>query len=71
LSEFLIEFYCTIQLSYTEGEIYIMNKLSEQELSQISGGIWPLVVAGYLGYQAFEHSDQIVAGWNHAGKKHL
>lgn len=48
-----------------------MNTLSEQELATVSGGIWPAVVGAYLGYQAFEHSDQIVAGWKHAGKRHL
>lgn len=47
------------------------KKLNEQELSQIEGGFWPAVVGAYLGYQAFEHFDQIKEGWNNAGHKHL
>lgn len=48
-----------------------MKQLSEQELAQVSGGFWPIALGAYLGYQAFEHSDQIGAGWKHAGKGHL
>ncbi|WP_420063270.1 class IIb bacteriocin, lactobin A/cerein 7B family [Leuconostoc lactis] len=46
------------------------STLNNTELNNVSGGWWQ-IVAAYLGYQAFEHSDQIVAGWEKAGNKRL
>jgi hypothetical protein len=42
--------------------------LTEKELQDMNGGAWPLVllVVGYLAWDAWSHSDQIIKGWNDA-----
>lgn len=41
------------------------NNLSDQDLANVTGGVAPWVIAGlvYLGYQTFEHTDQIAQGF--------
>ncbi|MCT8384938.1 bacteriocin [Leuconostoc mesenteroides] len=44
-----------------------MNKLSEQELSQVVGGFWQ-IAAGWLAYEAYANSDQIIGGFGRGYK---
>lgn len=48
------------------------KNISESEMKELRGGFLPFLVpvGGYLIKQAFEHSDQIAAGFKHGYHPH-